>query len=195
MTHQEHEDAILKTSEVQREEVGRKLIDGETVYRFVIVFGNDELGYIASSEEWFSPNLKGGDEPEFYDVRFQTTIYPTAAEALADALPSAIKEAENIVPMAVTDPLLPDSDCPPTQLYHHPAPSAPKSWRDDPATEKQIARLQSYGIDPTDWTKGQASDEIDKRKKEADTVRCWECGCQVSRSEAKWDGFGWYCGC
>lgn len=70
----------------------------------------------------------------------------------------------------------------------------PKTWRDDPATEKQIARLRSYNIDPTGMTKGQASDEIDKRKKSG-MVTCWECGCSVPRSQAEWDGMGWYCGC
>lgn len=71
-----------------------------------------------------------------------------------------------------------------------------KTWRDDPATDKQIARLRSYNIDPTGMTKGQASDEIDKRKKSSvGMVTCWECGCSVPRSQAEWDGMGWYCGC
>lgn len=90
---QQQEDAILETPEVLRVEVGRQQVDDETIYRFVNVFGNDELGYIASSEEWFSPNRAGQPIPEFFEVRFQTSIYPTAAEALADALPSALKEA------------------------------------------------------------------------------------------------------
>lgn len=70
-----------------------------------------------------------------------------------------------------------------------------KTWRDDPATEKQIARLQSFGEDvPEGLTKGTASDLIDKLKK-ADQVQCWECGCMVDRSKATWDGHDWYCGC
>jgi hypothetical protein len=73
-------------------------------------------------------------------------------------------------------------------------PMIAKTWRDDPATEKQIARLQSYGIDAAGWTKGQASDEIE-RHKNADMVTCWECGCSVPRSKAEWNGNGWYCGC
>lgn len=90
------EDAILETAELHRIEVARKQVGDETIYRYVLAFGNDHLGYIASSEEWFSPNRKGEDTPEFYEVRFQTSIHRTAAEALADALPSAIKEAAEI---------------------------------------------------------------------------------------------------
>lgn len=26
-------------------------------------------------------------------------------------------------------------------------------------------------------------------------VKCWECGRLVPKSQAEWDGFGWYCGC
>lgn len=90
------EDDILETPELHRIEVARKLVDDETIYRYVIAYGNNTLGYIASSEEWFSPNRKGEDTPEFYEVLFQTSIHRTAAEALADALPSAIKEAGKV---------------------------------------------------------------------------------------------------
>lgn len=28
-----------------------------------------------------------------------------------------------------------------------------------------------------------------------DVVTCWECGNEIERSEAEWDGLAWYCGC
>lgn len=82
------EEAILKTHEISSVETGRKTVDNETIHRFLKVYGNDQLGYIASFEEWFSPNRAGEDKPEFYEVIFQTSIYKTAGEALADATPS-----------------------------------------------------------------------------------------------------------
>lgn len=92
MSKQDREDAILKTPIAKRVEIGRKQVEEETIYRFVDVYGNAELGYIASLDEYFSPNREGGAEPEFYEVCFQTTIYSTVDAALADAMPSAIKE-------------------------------------------------------------------------------------------------------
>lgn len=86
-------DEILKTPHVRQVEVGKRNVDGEVIYRFVFVYGNDNLGYVASSEEWFSPNLKGGSEPEFYEVCFQTEIHKTADSAQNDAMPDAEKEA------------------------------------------------------------------------------------------------------
>lgn len=74
MAYQQLEDAILSTPELHRIEVAKKRKGDETIYRYVITCGNDQLGYIASSEEWFSPNRKGEDTPEFYDVLFQTSI-------------------------------------------------------------------------------------------------------------------------
>lgn len=91
----EKEDLILRTPLVRRVQIGRKQDGAEMLYRFLNVFGNDELGYIASYDEYFSPNLKGGNDPEFFEVRFQTPIFPTVGEALADAIPSAIKEAQD----------------------------------------------------------------------------------------------------
>lgn len=88
------EEEILKIASTQRLEIGRKKENGETIYRFIEVYGNESLGYIASSEEWFSPNRAGGNEPEFYEVQFQTPIYPDAGAAVADAMPSAVKEAQ-----------------------------------------------------------------------------------------------------
>lgn len=94
MDTQEKEDKILSTPEVHRIEIARKLVDDEIIFRYVIIFGNVDLGYIASYEEWFQPIRE--DKPEFYEVLFQTSIYPTVAEALIDALPSAVKESGNI---------------------------------------------------------------------------------------------------
>lgn len=91
------EDAINRTPQVQRIEIGRKREGDEMIYRFVNVYGNDTLGYIASSEEWFSPNRKGEDEPEFYEVLFQSPICPTVREALADAVHSAEQDAESFL--------------------------------------------------------------------------------------------------
>ncbi len=88
------EDAILATPRQQRVEVGRKVEDGETVYSFIEVYGNASLGYIASSETWFSPNRAGGNDPEFDVVNFQTPIYPDAGAAVADAMPRAVAEAQ-----------------------------------------------------------------------------------------------------
>lgn len=75
---------------VQQIETGRKQVNDETLIRLVGVYGDDSQGYQAAFEEWFIP--AGGNKPEFYEVLFDTTIYQTAAEALADALPSAVKE-------------------------------------------------------------------------------------------------------
>lgn len=94
-----------------------------------------------------------------------------------------------------------------------------RTWRDDPAIPKQIARIKKCVVLTTDlalfdeivkWLtdgnllKGQASDYISKlpeppkppRKGE---VRCWECGGYVIPSKCpngQWDGgMGFYCGC
>lgn len=76
-----------------------------------------------------------------------------------------------------------------------PVEAKPKSWRDDPATEKQINRLRSLSVEfSSEITKGEASDLIDEAKKQ-NQVQCWECGCMVDRDKATWDGNGWYCGC
>lgn len=88
------EDAINEIKTDKQVLIANKFVDGEIIYRFVIVYGNDDLGYIASSEEWFTAANK--NKPEFYEVLFQTPIYPTIDEALADAMPSAQKEAANI---------------------------------------------------------------------------------------------------
>lgn len=88
----DREDEINATHEVLRVQVGHKFIDGETLYRIISVRGNDTLGYIATSEEWFTAESKIA--PEFYDVRFETSIYPNAKAALVDAIPSAFQEAE-----------------------------------------------------------------------------------------------------
>lgn len=98
---QKLEDKINRTPEVQRIEVARKTVDDEVIYRFVIVYGNDTLGYIASSEEWFSPNRKGEDIPEFYEVLFQSPICATVPESLNDAMHSAKQEAEDFMADAV----------------------------------------------------------------------------------------------
>ncbi len=89
------EDKILRSPQMGRITIAQKVVDGETVYRFVNVFGTPELGYIASSEEWFSPNRKGEPEPEFYEVLFQSPICNTIQDALNDAVHSARQEAEN----------------------------------------------------------------------------------------------------
>lgn len=94
MTTEEREDEILNTPEVSRTLVVEKRINEEIIYRYVIVYGNDSLGYIASHEEWFKADDK--NKTEFYEVLFQTRIHATANEALADAMPSATKEAANV---------------------------------------------------------------------------------------------------
>lgn len=91
------EDAILKTPVVKQIEVGRfRAVENETTFWFVDVYGNDELGYIASFNEYLSDE-ESGYKPEFYEVNFQTSIYPTADEAIADAMPSATKEVATIL--------------------------------------------------------------------------------------------------
>ena len=46
-------DEILKTPHVRQVEVGKRNVDGEVIYRFVFVYGNDNLGYVAWREEGF----------------------------------------------------------------------------------------------------------------------------------------------
>jgi hypothetical protein len=85
-----YEKDLITEPEVKRIELGRKQADDEILARLVIVFGDDAQGYQASYEEWFI--RAGGSKLEFFEVLFDTTTYPTADEALADALPSAQKE-------------------------------------------------------------------------------------------------------
>lgn len=89
----EQHDAATRQPVKQRTEIGRKEEDGEIVYRFVDIYGNAEFGYFASYDEYFTPNRQGGNEPEFYEVRFQTSIFPTIDEAVKDAMKFAISEA------------------------------------------------------------------------------------------------------
>lgn len=47
-----------------------------------------------------------------------------------------------------------------------PSPPPPTSWRDQPATEKQIKYLYALGINPSPKiTKGEASDLIESRQR------------------------------
>lgn len=94
MTTEEREDAICEIETGTKVHLASKPVEDEIIHRWVVVYGNDDLGYIASSEEWFTAADK--KEPEFFEVLFQTPIYPTIEEALADAMPSAEKEASNI---------------------------------------------------------------------------------------------------
>lgn len=90
MSSQTNNDNLITEPEVKRIELGRKQVDDEIIARFVIVFGDDTQGYQASYEEWFI--RAGRSALEFFEVLFDTATYPTADEALADALPSAQKE-------------------------------------------------------------------------------------------------------
>lgn len=91
------EEMIYKSGEAKRIEIGHTTIENEVVYRFIVVQGTDKLGFIASYEEWFSPNQRGGDEPEFSEVLFDTTIYQSIDEAVADAMPDAIEETRKFI--------------------------------------------------------------------------------------------------
>ena len=87
------EDLILALPAAKRVPVGKKEVDGETIIRLVLVYGNDELGYIASSEEWFSPNRFGQKRPEFYEVLFESPVCPSMDEGLDAVLDLAREEA------------------------------------------------------------------------------------------------------
>jgi hypothetical protein len=87
---------LINEPVVNRTELGRKQVDDETLIRIVGVFGDYVQGFQASYEEWFIP--AGGTEPEFFEVLFDTTTHPTADAALADAMPSAIKETAAWLP-------------------------------------------------------------------------------------------------
>lgn len=87
------ENKINAMHSVYRVQVGHKLVDDETIYRLIDIRGHDTLGYIASSEEWFTATDKF--QPEFYEVKFQTSIHKTIMDALIDAIPSAVQEAES----------------------------------------------------------------------------------------------------
>lgn len=89
----EREDAVQSTHEVLRVQIGHKFQDGETIYRIISIRGNNAVGYMASSEEWFTGEDK--HQPEFYEVEFQTSIYDSAKDALYDAIPNAFQEAES----------------------------------------------------------------------------------------------------
>lgn len=182
-------DSILNTPTVREIELGQRFDEknNETVFYMINVYGTEALGYIASFEEWFARGRE--DHREFVGVRFDTCVYPTIDEALADALPNARKETEKELNPAPKPEPEPEPE---------PMP-ARKTWRDDPPTEKQISRLRSFGIDAAGLTKGQASDLISYYKENqanaSPMVECWECGCLVPQSKAIWDGHAWYCGC
>ena len=65
------------------ERISVKEIGSETTCRHVVLYGNEDLGYIASHEECFS--AVGNTEIEFHEVLFQTGIHDTADGALLDA--------------------------------------------------------------------------------------------------------------
>ena len=90
----EAEEKILQSFQMMRIDMGCKRVDGEVRYRYVNVYGDDQLGYIAYYESYFAPGLDGRKEPEFNEVLFATKIHRTTGDALKDAIPDAARETE-----------------------------------------------------------------------------------------------------
>ena len=76
-------DAILAVKPARKFLLGQKIAGDEMILCYYIVYGNDELGYIGSSEEFYAP------KEEFSGVLFDTEIFNDLSEAINDGFDKA----------------------------------------------------------------------------------------------------------
>jgi len=69
-------DAILAVKPARKFLLGQKIVGDEMILRYYVVYGNDELGYIGSSEEFYAP------KEEFFEVLFDTEIFNDLSGAI-----------------------------------------------------------------------------------------------------------------
>jgi len=76
-------DAILAVKPARKFLLGQKIVGDEMILRYYVVYGNDELGYIGSSEEFYAP------KEEFFEVLFDTEICNDLSGAINDGFNKA----------------------------------------------------------------------------------------------------------
>ena len=94
-------------------------------------------------------------------------VWAGPAEIVSDRIKAGELMAEDVITFKVSGPMAPLSDWlkenPKDQGWRTPPSCVHGGWHEHPATEKQLAVLEEYGLEvPSGITKGQASAWIDK---------------------------------